>query len=94
MGEQEADKEALANQEDTARDVTGCIEQLEAEQASLQERLTRTQEGLAAAQQQATAKKAEHEACASANRKALYAPNPILLLCLSPCWAIAGMCHG
>lgn len=76
--------------EDGAGEVGGRLQALQADQAALRERVAATQAALDEAKKQLAAKKAAHEASASANRRAMCArwgpPPRALALCrfLSP----------
>ena len=68
-GVQDADREALRNMEDTAKEVSERVSQLAADREELAQAATKTRADLAAAQESLTAKKAALEKAMDANRR-------------------------
>ena len=66
---QEADSEALKNIEDTARDVTERVKQLAADREDLAQSRAQTSNGLSAAKESLTAKKAALDQAMDSNRR-------------------------
>lgn len=68
-GVQDADREALRNMEDTAKEVSGRVDQLAADREELAQAAGKTRADLAAARESLTAKKAALEKAMDANRR-------------------------